>query len=458
MADIHFSCEWCGQYLAAPDEYRGLGVNCPACGQTTPVPPAFGIRSVGKGLAGTEEDGPALTCPVCWLPFFVGDIMHIAVHDSLRGDPVLGEDAPQRFFATRFNDLGQALDGMGSPCSELACPHCRRKLPPGFLDAPHHIISLVGDQSAGKSYYLSVLAKVLPASLYRHFNVIMQDADPTGNSPLNDMKKVLFSAQTPAQAKLAKTQLEGAMYERLPRQGRMVALPKPFVYLLRAENGNADRCALVFYDNAGEHFQPGINLVEQPGAQHVASAEGILFLFDPFNSPEFRRLLKNVSDPQLEKEPLDQQDTILAEMRTRIQSIRNLPVERKIQTPLAVLAGKCDAWLHLMTEPPFANPVRDGALDLEALEANSRRVRDLLRSVCPAIVANAEALSENVCYFPVSSFGHTPVKQGPNASGQFDYVPDPARLAPYLVEIPPLWILSKLSPALVPVKRDSAGN
>lgn len=234
--------------------------------------------------------------------------------------------------------------------------------------------------------------------------------------------------------------------------------PKPFVYLLRADNGKADRCALVLYDNAGEHFQPGINVVEQPGAQHVASAEGILFLFDPFNSPEFRQRLKSAKDPQLEKPALDQQDTILAEMRTRIQSIRNLPVERKIQTPLAVLAGKCDAWLHLVGESSFANPLRDGALHIPAVEANSKRVRDLLRSVCPAVVANAEALSENVCYFPVSSFGHTPVKVGPNASGKFDYVPDPAQLAPFLVEIPPLWILSKLSAALVPVKRDGANN
>jgi hypothetical protein len=64
---------------------------------------------------------------------------------------LLGEDAQQRFLATRFNNAGQALDAMSLPCSELACPHCRRKLPPSFLGMPHHIISLVGDQSAGKS-------------------------------------------------------------------------------------------------------------------------------------------------------------------------------------------------------------------------------------------------------------------------------------------------------------------
>jgi hypothetical protein len=74
---------------------------------------------------------------------------------------MLGEDQMQRFHATRFNDRGQALDAMGLAAGELACPHCRRKLPTGFLDLPHRVFSIVGAPSSGKSYYLSVLVKVL---------------------------------------------------------------------------------------------------------------------------------------------------------------------------------------------------------------------------------------------------------------------------------------------------------
>src|ERR1700677_3032326 len=50
--------------------------------------------------------------PVCCLKFDRGDIMHIASHGSLRGDPILGEEHMQRFLATRFNDRGQGLDAM----------------------------------------------------------------------------------------------------------------------------------------------------------------------------------------------------------------------------------------------------------------------------------------------------------------------------------------------------------
>ena len=448
--ELGFHCPHCEQKLRVDADAAGERIECPTCGKEITVPQfdparpepqleALAQPSPSQTPAPPNADGN-LTCPVCWLRFDSGDIMHIAVHDSLRGDPVLGEDAQQRFLATRFNNANQALDAMGLPCSDLACPHCRRKLPPGFLEMPHHIISIVGDQSAGKSYYLSTLTKVLPATLYRDFGIIFQDSDPTGNAPVNDMRKALFGAQTPAQAKLAKTVFEGAMYERLPRQGRTVALPRPFVYTMASAESPDERCAVIFYDNAGEHFQPGVNIVEQPGAQHVASAAGILYLFDPFNSPEFRRCIRDSNDPQLEKPIVDQQDIILAEMRTRIYSIRNLPAAERLRTPVAFVAGKCDVWPHLLDGEPLRDPLPRGLLDTAAIEHNSTRIRAIMHKLCPAVLANAEALSDNICFFAASSFGHTPVKIGPG-----EYVPDPAKLRPLHVEIPLLWMLSQLS-------------
>lgn len=452
--EYRFLCPTCGQKLKADEETAGRRVECPHCHVDfyapeleqlpPPLPPDMVVEPPRDSAAAEPNPDGGLTCPVCWLRFDTGDIMHIAVHDSLRGDPVLGEDAQQRFLATRFNNAGQALDAMGIPSSEVACPHCRRKLPPSFLGMPHHIISLVGDQSAGKSYFLSVLTKVLPATLYRDFGIVFQDSDPTGNAPVNDMRKALFGAQAPAQAKLAKTVFEGAMYERLPRQGRMVALPRPFVYTLAPEDKTREQCALIFYDNAGEHFQPGVNIVEQPGAQHVASAAGIIFLFDPFNSPEFRRVIHDTKDPQIEKPVVDQQDIILAEMRARIQTIRNLRPNEPIDTPIAFVVGKCDVWLQLLNGQPLHQPLRGGTLDKTAVEQNSNIIRELMHRLCPPVLANAEALSTDVMFFAASSFGHTPLRIGPG-----EYVPDPSKLQPVQVEMPLLWILSRICPSLI---------
>jgi hypothetical protein len=410
-------------------------------------------ESGGNGRAATAEpDAELITptrdsgliCPVCWLEFDAGDLMHVAVHDSLRGDPVLGEDAPQRFLATRFNDRGQALDAFGLPCTEIACPHCRRVIPPAILDAPQHIFSIVGDQSAGKSYYLTVLIKTLPATLFSHYEVVFQDADPTGNAPLNEMKKTLFSARTPDEARLAKTQLEGAMYERLPRYGRMVALPKPFIFSMASTRRPEGRCSVIFYDNAGEHFQPGRDSADSPGAQHVASSSGIFFLFDPFNHPDFRKRLGKTPDPQMENPIVDQQEVILAEMRARIRKLRRLPGNEKIEQPFAVLVGKCDVWLHLLGPAPLENPLADQKLNVEAIDRNSNRLRALLLEICPTIVGNAETISSQVRYFPVSSFGHPPIRVPTG-----DVVPDPKHLSPFMVDVPPLWILSLIAPDLL---------
>ncbi len=114
-------------------------MDCPDCGkellvplfetQAAPpsLPPAICPAPLGAPATPPPNEGGEYTCPVCWLCFDRGDIMHVAVHDSLRGDAVLGEDAQQRCLATRFesgdpaanapvNGLGRALAGARAGC------------------------------------------------------------------------------------------------------------------------------------------------------------------------------------------------------------------------------------------------------------------------------------------------------------------------------------------------------
>lgn len=396
-----------------------------------------------------DSDNGEFTCPICWLKFDRGDVMHVAVHDSLFGDPLLGEEQMKRFHATRFNDRGQALDECGIPCTEMACPHCRRTLAPGFFDEPHKIFSIVGAPQSGKSYYLTVLIKLLQTTLFRDFGVVFRDADPTGNAPINEMKAHLFSAQNPAQAFLTKTQLEGAMYERLPRYDRMVTLPKPFIYSLSGAESDDENCSVVFYDNAGEHFQPGQDSSNSPGAQHIASSDAIFFLFDPTINPDFRRSISGSEDPQFKSQVSDQQDIILAETEVRIKKLLGLGRREKVQTPLAIIIGKCDSWIDKIGSENLKNPIVNGTLDVGAVEANSQLVRNLMEEHCPYVIANAERISSDVCYFAASAFGHTPVTFEDD-KGVSRIGPDPQKINPMYVEIPTLWALSRVRPGLVP--------
>lgn len=206
---------------------------------------------------------------------------------------------------------------------------------------------------------------------------------------------------------------------------------------------------MIFYDNAGEHFEPGIDIHDSPGAMHVATSSGLIFLFDPTANARFKSRLVGIEDPQLTmRGRVDQQDTILAEMETRIKRVLGLSHDQKIATPLAFVVGKCDTWAHLLPSP-LEPVVRDGGLDLAALDRNSDRVRAVLAELCPGLVASAESLASELRYFAATSFGHCPVtvETGPNRGR---IAPDPLRLSPSHVQEPVYWLLRLASPDLIP--------
>lgn len=420
-----------------------LGLRCKA--EEAPAP----TMSEAPLIEEINSEYGEFTCPICWFKFDRGDCMNIAVHADLRGDSELGEDHMQRFYATNFNDRGQALDAMGMTTRDLACPHCRKKLPTGFLDMKNHIFSIVGAPSSGKSYYLSVLVKMLQASLFRNFEVSFRDADPSQNVILTQMKTQLFSAATPQDAALAKTELEGSLYETLPRQGRKVRLPRPFVFRLSPMTSDREGFSVVFYDNAGEHFEPTRDSADSPGAQHIAVASGIFFLFDPLYNNDFRQRLAGVADPQMEKQKLDQQDVILAESEVRIKSLLGMDARDRINTPLAVMVGKCDTWEHLLGEPPLLPIISEGKVSSNNIRANSKRIRTLLMGICPEIVSNAEAISSNVAFFAISPLGCSPVTFI-DRNGAEHIGPDPKQIKPRYAEDPTLWVLSQIAPNFVP--------
>ena len=394
------------------------------------------------------ESAHAVTCPLCWLKFDVGDAMSIAVHESLRGDPILGSEEMLRFLPTSFNEDGVPRDPAGMPAPDIACPHCRRRLPPGYLELDNRIFSIVGAPSAGKSYYLSVLIKELQGSLYRNFGITLKDLDPSGNVLLTQMKNRLFSAKRPEDAILAKTALEGAMYERYPRFGKMVALPKPFTYSL-SEDGKPET-SIIFYDNAGEHFEPGLDIEESPGAMHVASSSAIFFLFDPVSNRNFKRLIGQHPDPQLNiGGRIDQQDTILSEMEVRIKRILSVEPSKRIDTPIAIILGKCDIWRNLLKEN-LENPIKDGYLDLSIVDSNSEKLRRFMLSIDPSIPSGAQTISSNVRFFALSALGHSPemLTLG-ECAGKI--APIPEKLNPIDVDIPTIWALSQTT-NLIPTR------
>ena len=399
-------------------------------------------------------------CPRCWLRFEAGTIL--AIHPSQKGDPDLGETELLRFVPERFSRGGLPVVPDGKmECNRLACPHCRGELPQGFIERPPILISLVGDSMAGKSYFISVAIRQLKRILPVQLGVDFIDADPAGNKALSEMVARLFTPSDNARdIFIDKTHMAGEVFQALRRNGDSVYLPRPFTYRLMRDRLEA---SVVFYDNAGEQFRPhhgDVEKLSQTG--HLASAAGIIFLFDPLQNRDILKKLDPQLDPQIKEMrrmarmlQFDQ-DLIIAELRARVEAWRGEHRSAGNRPPVAFVLGKHDLLGDIFPTSELNMKVVDpvgGCLTPSAIEMNSRATRSFLVEYCPEVVGAIEAMGDRICYFPASSFGHPAValpqsKEGSNGNEKIEIGPDPTKLFPYLVEAPFLWLFSQIEPGL----------
>ena len=395
------------------------------------------------------------SCPICWQHFDNKDILHVASHPDLRGDELLGANEMRRFIPSQYDEDGHPLDDFGLPAPDMACPHCHQRLPQGFLELPHHIFSMVGAPASGKSYYLAILVQQLKRCLFEKFSLGFGDQDPAYNVKLNDTSNRLFRASTPEEAAINKTQLSGGVYRRVLRAGQEVDLPMPYIFnCSRFDVEGSEKC-IVFYDNAGEHFLPQNSTADDFHILHMAKAAGLFFLFDPVSNIEFRRRLRESEDPQmkLKNYESDSQDVILAQMNAKIKRALGIALTGKLDVPLAIMVNKSDIWLELLAEHgELEDPIVEGHLDMGILDRNSEVIHSLMAHLCPAVVANAKKLSSEIRYFAISAFGHSPFIYEDSDTGRKMIAPDPEKIEPQMLEIPTIWVLSKIAPGLIPTR------
>ena len=413
-----------------------------------------------------------VVCPHCWHQFRPTEILWIARHQDLVGDPVAGPSAFIRFRATRFDVDGAALDARGLACDAMACPACHLPVPRAMLENNSFIFALIGIPASGKSYYLATMSWELRRLLPRHFAIAFNDADPLSNLVLNEAEKSLFLTDDPDElVALAKTEMEGEMYDRVHMDGQSVMLPHPFFFTLRPTGHHpaADTMSdasriLCFYDNAGEHFQPGQDSATSPATQYLAQARVFLFLFDPTQDSRFRERCRAFSnDPQLRiRRAAERQDAVLTEAALRIRTYGRLSAHCKLNKPLLVLVAKADVWGRMIDEdlhdePILASHNNDGQLaqvDMARIEEMSIKVRSLLMEHSPEFVTAAEDGFQYVRYIPISALGTSPNLRDPDGPLMIR----PKQLSPRWVTTPLLYAFAKWSTGLISSRCDASSE
>lgn len=399
--------------------------------------------------------------------------MWIAAHPDLAGDPRLGPEQQQRFLPSRFDVAGHALDARGAACHELACPQCHLVLPRAMVEVEPVFLSILGAPSCGKSYFLAAMTWMLRQTLPRHFSVAFADADATFNHQLNEYEEIQFlNPDQDRLVSLRKTEEQGDLYDEVLYGAQRVRYPRPFIFTLRPLDNHPNQAwaarysrVLCVYDNAGESFLPGADTGGAPVTRHLAKSRALLFLFDPTQDLRFRRACYGkTSDPQmidrserLERERPIRQDTILLEAAGRVRRHAGLAQTARHNRPLVVVVTKYDAWRSLLDdaplEPPWS-PSRRGdlcALNLDAVDSLSRRVRGLLFAMSPEIVTAAESFAQRVVYIPVSAMG-----RGPEVDAQSGALGiRPRDIAPKWVEVPLLYTIARFMSGIIPYRASS---
>ena len=450
---IKFSCPKCGAAYEADDSLNGHKVICGECENKFTV---AAEQVILKAQLVNVDHGPStyITCPHCWKRFDFKEINYISRHLDLLGDPILGSDAQKRFLPLKFSAHGMAIDERGMECPEMACPHCHLKIPESVVDLPCSIFSIVGAPSSGKSYLLTSMLWQIRKSLPQYFEYNIGDVDASFNSVINEYESLLFMNNHPDQpVALPKTELQGSGYtNQIMLNGFPVDLPKPFIFALtpKPAHPNYEKMRkelernIILYDNAGEHFQPGHESVNNLATNHLAFSDGIIFVYDPLRDNRMQNMCDK-RDPQFQQESVNQL-ALFHEMASRIRKFSGLQASDKYRQPLIVAIAKFDVLRESMCLDiaPDGYLKYDGekmeyALDLQYISNVSFLLREKLMEIAPEFVGAVEAFSETVYFVPVSAFGCSPeVIEGPvSAPGRSKTLGIvPAKIRSFWTEVP----------------------
>lgn len=405
-------------------------------------------------------------CPNCWQRFEPSDVLFVARHQDLVGDPIAGAENYLRFRPSRFTLEGAAIDPAGLPCDRVACPRCHLEFARSLLEMRPLYLSLVGAPASGKSYLLASMIWKLRQHL-PELGLTLNDADPEFNQRIHEYEQTLFLNMNPHQpVAIQKTETEGAnLYWKVNFDGQEQLLPRPFQFALARDGSAKDAFTLVLYDNAGEHFLPGQDATRLPVTRHLSRSGAILYLFDPLQDPRIRQkctidAVEATGDGRVSVDHAIRQELLLAETAARVRRLRGLSERDRLKIPLIVILPKADVWLHSLLEAETIalleqmDDARAG-LDKSAVRAVSNACRAMLTDICPELVTAAESFYEYVTYLPVTALGQSPVLTESN--GRRFYGIKPGEIAPRWVMLPFVYALSLIAPQLCSPEVPSGG-
>lgn len=304
------------------------------------------------------------------------------------------------------------------------CPHCHMELPAEFGRHPRLVFAMIGAKNTGKSHYLAVLIEQIRKNIGPDLDILLE--------PLNDETRKRFDEgfrKTVFDDKKVIAVTFGA--------GSNITIKKPLAYSLtfssRDRRGvpTIDRVVyLSFFDTAGEDMTTTDTM--EAHHRYIASADGVILLFDPLQLPSVRASLPQGTPMMVDPAPEMMMQVVERTIKL-IQDARGVSATQQLETPIAVAFSKFDA-VEPLCDPSFGvlqNSACRGGFNVADHRQVSLEMQGLLLQWnCMDLLQLVQTRFKHHAFFGLSALGCNPHGDG--------RIP---RVLPRRVEDPLLWLL-----------------
>ena len=304
---------------------------------------------------------------------------------------------------------------------EKLCPAKKCALPITAGRVSSLMIGIVGASQTGKTHYVTSLIEQLGTVVGERFMAgLVAVDDVTTKRFVNDLKGPLFrdhlalnmtiGAQPPLIYNLT---FKGSLWkEKVPRS-----------------------VTLALYDTAGESMRTEDELRNL--AAYLRVAAGVIFIVDPLQCESVRDTMPPDADL-----PESNEDSTPAHIIGRIQNLleeQNILRSNQFSTPIAFTMTKCDALLSCgrieASDPWNSTRTHQRCFSRAIHKSTEDSMRKLFQSLEPQAYNNIQVMFPNHAFFGVSATGCAKDARTKRY----------AKVAPWRVEDPLLWLLSQLN-------------
>ncbi|MFD8202467.1 hypothetical protein ACWDTR_28810 [Streptomyces sp. NPDC003470] len=382
-----------------------------------------------------------LTCPYCYENFAPREIRfrcnsrlsRTGKQCPRRRDQVLDErrgPRPSHDLGPDFAADGRRPTAVCSGCdgetTYRICPVCHSELPVQFGRVDNRLIAMVGAKASGKTVYMTVLLHEMRNRVGEAFGAALMGLDDaTMRRYSSDYEDRLYRDNQ----MFPGTQTASTNLNRVD--------PLVFRFSLGRRTFLGERpqhTVLSFFDTAGEDFSSRESV--ELNTRYLTGADGIILLLDPLQMSDARAgALPGTPLPGTEG--LDAPVNVLSRVTGLLLAPRGGRSAQKIDTPIAVVFSKMDAFWHQLDA---GSPLRDyappgGRFDVSDSLSVHEEVRRLLKDWDGVQI---DQLLDNhysrYRYFGVSALGRNPTPEARVAD---------TGIQPYRVADPLLWLLAE---------------